>query len=76
MHVVPTFFSEKVSEMCIELKNKMRTVNSLGLFPRSGIMRRKSLYVCLKIESWHRGSLLLLKSIVSEVKCKKPTEKK
>lgn len=65
----------------------MRAVNNFGLFPRSGIMRRKSLYVRsiishfvesgeeLKIETWHMGRLLLLKSIVSEVKCEKPAEK-
>ena len=50
-------------------------------------MCRKSLHVrtvishfveigeVLNIETWHKGRLLLLESIVSEVKCDKPAEK-
>ena len=66
----------------------MRSVNSFGLFPRSGIMPRKSLYVrsvishfvemgdLIIIQTWHMGRLLLLKRIVSEVQYEKPTSKK
>ena len=53
----------------------------------SGIMCRKSLYVrtvishfveigvVLNIETWHKGRLLLLENIVSEVKCDNLAEK-
>ena len=76
--------SEKVGEMCINLKNNAyKSCKQFRSNSSSGIMCRKSLNVLtvishfveigevLNIETWHKGRLLLSKSIVSEVKCDK-----
>ena len=64
------------AEMGIELRNnEYESCKQFRFISSEWKMRRKSLYVRLVIESGHKGSLLLLKSIVSEVKCKKPSEK-
>ena len=74
--------------MYINLKNNAyESCKQFWSISSSGIMRRKSLHVrtvishfveigeVLNIETWHKGRLLLLESIVSEVKCDKLTEK-
>ena len=53
----------------------MRAVNSFGQIPCSHSNRALSHFVeigeVLNIETWHKGRLLLLESIVSEVKCER-----
>ena len=74
--------------MGINLKsNAYESCKQFRSITSSGIMCRKSLHVrtvilhfieigeVLNIETWHKGSLLLLQSIVSEVKCDKLAEK-
>ena len=74
--------------MCINLKNKAyESCKQFRSISVSGIMCRKRFHVrtviwhfveigeVLNIETWHKGRLLLLESIVSEVKCDKLAEK-
>ena len=74
--------------MCINPKNNAyESCKQFRSISSSGIMCRKSLHVLtvtshfvdigevLNIETWHKGRLLLLESIVSEGKCDKLAEK-
>ena len=74
--------------MYINLKNNAyESCKQFWSISSSGIMRRKSLHVrtvishfveigeVLNIETWHKGRLLLLETIVSEGKCDKLAEK-
>ena len=74
--------------MYINLKNNAyESCKQFWPISSSGITPRKSLHVrtvishfveigeVLNIETWHKGRLLLLESIVCEVKCDKLAEK-
>ena len=73
--------------MCINLKNnayenykQFQSISSRGmcrksLHVRTVILRFVEIGEVLNIKTWHKGRLLLLENIVSEVKCDKLQKK-
>ena len=73
--------------MCINLKNnacenykQFQSISSRGMCRKSLHVRTVILHFVeigevLNIKTWHKGRLLLLESIVSEVKCDKLQKK-
>ena len=73
--------------MCINLKNnayenykQFQSISSRGMCRKSVHVRTVILHFVeigevLNIKTWHKGRLLLLESIVSEVKCDKLQKK-
>ena len=73
--------------MCINLKNnayenhkQFQSISSRGMCRKSLHVRTVILHFVeigevLNIKTWHKGRLLLLESIVSEVKCNKLQKK-